>query len=171
MSIEDEISAGLGSVEIEHELDTFCDKIIEYAKGLAPVFGDRDPKRGEPGIGEPGDYKDSIRQLPGHRKPGYRRVGSDDPKAIWIEFGSRHMPEYAVFAKTAKYFGGTGPDVDEGVHHAQSTLRSALERLEKLTAEGAAAHDIASGRRAVNEARAARSAAFRAARGGRRGRR
>lgn len=169
MSIEDEISAGLHAVEIEHELDRFCDKVINYAKDLAPVFGDLPPKRDEPGIGDPEDYKNSIRQLPGHRKPGHRRVGSDDPKAIWIEVGTRHMPEHAVFTKTAKYFGGTGPIIDEGVQHAQSNLRSELEKLEKLGAEGAATHQIAAQRRAVDQARAARSSAFKAARG-RRGR-
>lgn len=171
MSIEAEIAAALHAVEIEHELDKFCDKVIEYAKGIAPVFGDLPPKRDEPGIGEPEDYKNSIRQLPGHRKPGHRRVGSDDPKAIWIEVGTRHMPEYAVFSKTAKYFGGTGPIIDEGVQQAQSKLRSELEKLEKLGAEGAALHHIEAQRRAVNQARQARSSAFKAARGrGRRGR-
>ncbi|MBZ4574702.1 hypothetical protein [Mycobacterium avium] len=160
-----------GDLGLEAALDEFCDKIIAHAKGLAPVFGDLPPKRDEPGIGDPQDYKNSIRQLPGHRKPGHRRVGSDDPKAVWIEFGSRHMPEYAVFTKTAKFFGGTGPIVDEGIEHAQSTLRGELEKLEKLTAIGAASHHIAAQRRAVEQARAARSAAFKAARGGRRGRR
>lgn len=172
MGIEAEIAAGLHSVEIEHELDKFCEKVADYAKGIAPVFGDLPPKRDEPGIGDPEDYKNSIRQLPGHRKPGHRRVGSDDPKAIWIEVGATHMPEYAVFTKTAKYFGGTGPIIDEGVQHAQGKLRGELERLEKLTAAGAGAHHIAAQRRAVERARTARSAAFQAARGrGRRGRR
>jgi len=170
VSIEDEISAGLHAVEIEHELDKFCDKVIEYAKGIAPVFGDLPPKRGEPSIGDPGDYKNSIRQLPGHRKPGHRRVGSDDFKAIWIEVGTRHMPEYAVFSKTAKYFGGTGPIIDEGVQRAQSHLRGELEKLDKLIAEGAGQR-ITAQRRSVDQARAARSAAFNAVRPRRRGRR
>lgn len=171
MGIEAEIAAGLHSVEIEHELDQFAHKVIEYAKGIAPVFGDLPPKRDEPGIGAPEDYKNSIRELPGHRKPGHRRVGSDDPKAIWIEVGTVHMPEYAVFTKTAKYFGGTGPIIDEGVQQAQDQLRGELERLAKLTAIGAAGHHIAAQQRAVERARQARSAAFKAARGPRRRRR
>lgn len=167
MSIEDEIALGLNSLEIEAELDKFAHEVADYAKDLAPVFDPERDRRATPGIGEPEDFKNSIRVLPGG-PVGHRRVGSDfDPIALWQEVGTRHMPEYAVFAKTASYFGGSGPIIDEGVQHAQKNLRGELEKLEKMAAEGAAAHHIASQSRAVNQARLARSAAFRAARGGR----
>jgi len=172
MSIESEIAAGLHSVEIEHELDKFAEEVRDHARGLAAVFGEsgRDDRRDAPPEGEPGDFRDSIEVGPSP-KVGHRRVGSNSKIALWQEVGTRHFPEDAIFAKTAKYFGGTGPIIDEGVNEAQHHLRGELEKLEKLTAEGAAANHIASQRRAVNEARLARSAAFRAARGGRRGRR
>lgn len=180
MSIETQLR-GLGFtvegdvVEAELALDEFCPQVVEYAKSLAPVFDSERDRRQTPGIGDPEDYKNSIKTTP--VGPGHRRVGSDDPKAVWVELGSRHMPEYAVFAKTAKYFGGTGPVVvsvgghDEGIEKAQHHLRGELERLEKLVATGAAVHQIKAQRLAVNQARVARSAAFNANRPRRRGRR
>ncbi|CQD03774.1 hypothetical protein BN000_00645 [Mycobacterium europaeum] len=172
MGIEAEIAAGLHSVEIEHELHKFAVKVRDHARGLAAVFGQtgRDDRRESPPEGEPGDFRDSI-TVRTTGKPGHLRVGSDDKIALWQEVGTRHFPEDAIFAKTAKYFGGTGPIIDEGVQHAQGKLRGELERLEKMTATGAAAHHIAAQRRAVEQARAERSAAFKAARGPRRGRR
>lgn len=170
MGIEAEIAAGLHAVEIEHELDKFADKVRDYARDLAPVFGEtgRDDRRDAPPEGAPGDFRDSIKAST-TGKPGHRRVGSNSPIALWQEVGTRHFPEDAIFAKTAKHFGGTGPIIDEGVQHAQGKLRGELERLEKLTAVGVGAHHIAAQRRAVERARQARSAAFKAARG--RGRR
>ncbi|PBA85411.1 hypothetical protein DKM27_24685 [Mycobacterium tuberculosis variant bovis] len=173
MTIEAEIAAGLHSVEIEHELHKFAEKVRDYARDLAPVFGEtgRDDRRTAPPEGAPGDFRESIK-VRTTGKPGHLRVGSNSPIALWQEVGTRHFPEDAIFAKTAKYFGGTGPIIDEGVQHAQGRLRGELERLEKLAAAGAGAHHIAAQRRAVEQARTARSAAFKAARGrGRRGRR
>lgn len=172
MTIEAEIAAGLHSVEVEHELDKFAEKVRDHARGLAAVFGQtgRDDRRSAPPEGEPGDFRDSIK-VRTTGKPGHRHVGSNSPIALWQEVGTRHFPEDAIFAKTAKYFGGTGPIIDEGVQHAQGKLRGELERLEKLTAAGAASHHIAAQRRAVESARTARSAAFKAARGRRGGRR
>ena len=168
MDLEGEILAQFaGNVEVEHHLDHFAQKVADYAKGLAPVFGDKPPKRNEPGIGDAGDYKESI-QVERHHGPGKRRVISRDPKAIWIELGTVHMPEYAVFAKTAAYFGGTGPVIEQGIVTAQGKLREELENLAKLTATGAAAHEISAAEGAVRSARQARSAAFKAARGPRR---
>lgn len=157
----------LGSLEAEHHLDKFAEQVRDYAKELAPVFGDLPPKRNEPEHGEPGDYKESITVSP-IKHPGKRRVGSKDFKAIWIELGSRHMPEYAVFAKTAAYFGGTGPVFEEGIVQAQGRLREHLETLAKLGATGATAAALAEQHREVGRARQARSSAFKAARGPRR---
>lgn len=171
MGIEAEIRAGLHSVEVEHELDKFAEKVRDHARGLAAVFGEtgRDDRRAAPPEGKPGDFRDSIKVMT-DRRPGHRRVGSNSPIALWQEVGTRHFPEDAIFAKTAKYFGGTGPIIDEGVQRAQGKLRAEVEKLEKLTALGVGSHHLAAQRRAVEQARLARSAAFKAARGGRRGR-
>lgn len=174
MSIEGELLAQmLASAEVDVELDAKAREVAEYAKGLAPVFGEtgHDEKRADPPEGAPGDYRDSIHVTLAPKKPHARRIITDDYKAVWIEMGSRHMPEYAVFAKTAAYFGGTGPDgVHETVQHAQRHLRNEVEKLAKFAAEGAAAERITAQKRSVSEAREARSAAYRAARPRRRGR-
>jgi hypothetical protein len=160
--------------------DLLAEEVADYARVLAPVFGDRDPRRGSPAFGDPEDYKKSIEVVPHPTEPLGRRVQSLDFKAIWIEVGTVHMPEYAVFTKTAAYFGGTPPIFDEGVRDAQHHLRGELEKLAKvlvLSPVGlkggiAKAEAIAGAKRSVNAARTARSQAFRAARAPRkRGRR
>lgn len=182
MSIEDEIAAGLRSVEIERELDKFARRVADHAKSLAPVFGETgvDERRGAPPEGDPGDYRDSI-HVDETRHVGRRRVISRSKLAIWIEIGTRHMPEYAVFTRTAKFFGAKGGPsfssggrdsmADHGVAHAHERLRDELETLAKLRATNAAAHHITAQRRAVEQARQARTAAFNAARPRQRGRR
>ncbi|OIN79765.1 hypothetical protein [Mycobacterium malmoense] len=158
-----EFSAGLHAVEIEGALDEFAHEVADHAKSLAPEFDAERDRRSEPGIGDPGDFKNSIK-VETTGKPGRRRVISRDPKAIWAEMGSVHMPEYAVFAKTAAYFGGTGPVIEEGVQRAQSRLRTEVEKLAKLTAEGAGIHKLSAQAARVTQARIDRSAAFKAAR-------
>jgi hypothetical protein len=167
IDFEDEILAQIvGSREAEHQLDKYAHQIADEIRELTPEFGDLPPKRDAPVWGKSGDAKAAIQVLPGG--PGRRIVQSDDPKAIWIEVGTRHMPEYAPFTKVAAMHGGTGPIVEQGIQHAQHKLREALEHLEKLGAEGATAAAIARQRQAVDTARNARSAAFRAARSGNR---
>lgn len=189
MSIERDLRAlGFtveGTLEAEAELARFAHEVCEHAQSLAPVFGEtgHDEKRDAPPHGEPEDYKNSIKAVP--FRPGHWHVGSDDYKAIWIEFGSVHMPEYAVFAKTAAYYGGTGPVVDEGVMQAHHKLRLAVETLAKLAAaeglkeprseramslQGSTSHELAEAQENARQARMARSSAFRVARGGGRGR-
>jgi hypothetical protein len=168
IDFEDEILAQIvGSREAEHQLDKYAHQIADEIRELTPLFDEVRDRRATPGIGKEGDAKAAIEVLPGG--PGRRIVQSDDPKAIWIEVGTRHMPEYAPFTKVAAMHGGTGPIVEQGIQHAQHHLRDALEHLEKLGAEGATATAIARQRQAVDTARNARSAAFRAARSGRRG--
>lgn len=172
MGIEAEIAAQyLGSELAERQLDEFCEQLVEEIRERTPIFGDHPPKRNEPGIGEPGDLKESIHVDP-VKRPGRRRVGSDDPKAIWAELGAKHFPEVGMFAQVVALHGGTGPIIDEGVQHAQTKLRGEVERLDKLVAEGALPASIAAQRASVARARQGRSAAFRAARSapGRRGR-
>ncbi|OBG71330.1 MULTISPECIES: hypothetical protein [unclassified Mycobacterium] len=174
MSIESEILAQmLTDAGVDVEVDKLAHQIAGEIKELSPVFGEtgHDEKRSAPPHGSPGDYRDATKVILHPTKPHARRVINDDYKAVWIELGSRHMPEYAPFAKAAALHGGTGPDFAEGVERAQQNLRGEVEKLTKLMAEGAAAHEITAQRGRVNQARQARSAAFNAARPRRRGRR
>ena len=169
LSIETEIAAALGSGAIERHLDKFAREVAEYAKSIAPVFGDRAPRRSAPADGEPGDYRDSIHVE--NRGVGKRRVIADDFKAIWIEVGTTHMPEYAVFEKTAQHFGGSGVVFSEGIEHARHHLREALRDLAELRLAGAGDSAIAAAQERVRQGRIRRSAEFKAARGPRRRRR
>ena len=147
----------------EAQLDKFAHKVCEYVQDLAAVFGTgRDDRRSAPPEGSPGDFKASIVVEP--LKPGHRKVGSDSPIAIWQEIGTAHFPEDAIFAKTAAYFGGTGPIIDESVNAAHHDLRGKVEHLAKLMAEGVTGAKLAHAQAQVAQARIDRSAAFRAAR-------
>ncbi|KLO31585.1 hypothetical protein ABW16_01755 [Mycolicibacter heraklionensis] len=153
--------AALTAREVEDGLDHFAGEVCEYARSIAPVFGDRPPKRDAPPFDEPGGFRDSIHVE--HPRRGVRRVISRlDPLALWQELGTIHMPEYAVFSRTAEHFGGTAPVIgDDGVMHAQSHLRKALVRLAELHAAGAGADEIAVQQTRVRMARQQRSAEFR----------
>lgn len=164
--------------EVREGLEAFVKEVTEYAKSIAPVFGEtgRAEHRKAPPEGEPGAYRDSIVGEVLNANRG--RVSTDDYKAFWIEFGAKHMPEYAVFAKTAAHFGGTGPDgVDGGVQSSQEHYRREREKLREMTEHAgsytSAAFEVQ--KKSVERATAERSAAFKAARsrgrvGGRRGR-
>jgi hypothetical protein len=168
MSLEGEIFAQfVTSAEIERHLDEFAEQIADEVRERTPVFGDHPPKRAEPVHGAPGDLKASIQVHP-VKSPGHRRVQSDDYKVYWAELGAKHFPEVGMFAQVAALHGGTGPVIEEGVREAQKRYRHEAEKLVKVIAEGDAAA-IAVQRTALARATGARSAAFRAARGGRRG--
>jgi len=169
VSIEEDIAAQyLGSAEADHHLNEFTHKLADEVRDLTPTFGDLPPKRNEPEYGQPGDAKAAIKVENAPKKLHAKRVISRDFKAIWIELGSTHMPEYAPFAKVAAMHGGTGPEFEEGIQHAQGKLRQELEKFEKLAAEGVDGALLAEQRRAVDRARQGRSSAFKAARRGRR---
>jgi hypothetical protein len=185
MSAESDIQAELlgqmvGATEVTDGLDKLAKDVCEAARSIAPVFGDLPPHRGAPAEGDVGEYRDSIHVEDVHGHPDVRRVISRDKKAIWIETGTRHMPEYAVFTRAAALFGAEGGPsfsasgrdsmADEGVHHAHHKLRDELETLAKMKATDVAAHHISAQRGVVNQARIARSAAFKAARPRSRGR-
>jgi hypothetical protein len=179
MSMESEIlaeimGAGLHEAEIGHALNELAGKVCEQVKEETPVFGDLPPHRTHPEEGDPGDARNAVHVEDLHGSLDTRRVISRDKKAIWIEIGTKHMPEYAPFTKAAAMFGSeTGPSfsasgrdsmADEGVSEAHEHLRGEVEKLAKLGATGAAAHHLAAQRTAVAQARIARSAAFKAAR-------
>jgi hypothetical protein len=95
----------LKSKKVQSGVEKKAEKVKEYWQGIAPVFGDRPPKRESPSHGQPGDYKASIsiEDHPNGDVPG-KRVKDTDFKAKWIEFGNKHMPEYAPRAKTRAKF-------------------------------------------------------------------
>jgi len=177
----------MASGEIEHHVEHVAHEAQHFAKELAneidsppsaPVFGEtesRPPKRKKPPIGEIGDYKNSIVVERIKGKPNMRRLISRDYKAIWIEIGTRHMPEFAIFTKTARHFGSkTGPHFtnegggrtsmhDELVKKKHDLLRGALDDLKGLILEEAPLSIINSQRNKIDRLRNERSAAFRAA--------
>jgi len=53
-----------------------------------------------------GAYRDSIKIIERSKTNGRGVVGSEDPAAHLIEFGSENNPEYAPAEKTAREFGG-----------------------------------------------------------------
>ena len=79
-------------------------KVEAYWKSIAPVFGDRPPKRAAPSHGSAGAYRDSITTKMMDGDTPRARVSDGDFKAKWIEFGNAHMPEYAPLAKTKAKF-------------------------------------------------------------------
>jgi hypothetical protein len=162
--------------EVIKGLEELAHQVEDYWKALAPVFDETRDRRASPPNDDPGAYRDSIHTELIRTKEGLpaARVGTNDYKAVWIEFGSLHMPEYAPATKTAHYFGDTkGPIVsvggpNEGINQAQAKYREAHEAYEKAKATGG---DVKSARTELNRARGERSAAFNAARPRRRGRR
>ncbi len=90
-------------------------EVQEYWKSIAPV-SDRGPhplgktNSGNGYIDEPGDYRDSI-MVTYQRKPGgyfSAKVGTKDPKAHWLEYGSVHNlpPNIGYAQKTVDHFNG-----------------------------------------------------------------
>jgi hypothetical protein len=172
--------AALQTAEVELELDHLAGKIRDAVKAETPVFGEMglDEHRTAPPEGNPEDARNAVHVEP--LPDGGRRIISRNRLAVDIEIGTKHMPEYAPFTKAAALFGAEGGPsfsasgrdsmADEGVRHAHERLRNEVETYAKLRATGAAAEKIAAQRKTVEQARIARSAAFKAARP-RRGRR
>jgi hypothetical protein len=87
-------------------------EVAEYWKSIAPVWGDR-PTKGattptEDGSGRivdayEGEYANSIHvESKGNRV----RVGSNTKIAVFAEYGTVHMPEYACAQRTVDHFNG-----------------------------------------------------------------
>jgi hypothetical protein len=57
----------------------------------------------------PGDYAKGIR-IKYLREDGHpiARITAHDFKSAWIEYGSKHMPEFGCRAATVAHFAGTG---------------------------------------------------------------
>lgn len=57
-------------------------------------------------VERPGDYSKSIKIKFIEYPMPKARVKAHDYKAHWIEYGSKHMPEFAPRAAMLRYFGG-----------------------------------------------------------------
>lgn len=94
---------------VRAELIDRATKARDYWRSIAPV-GTHEHTLKSGHVDKPGDYRDSI-QIEYRRLPNgvmAARIVAKDYKAAWIEYGSKHMPEYAPRAKTAAQFGATG---------------------------------------------------------------
>jgi hypothetical protein len=190
-AIENEIIRKMmASEEVHHKLDAVVKEAQEKAKSRAPVFTKKRGRRKEPpwdsphlhAPGSPEDYKNSIVIEMVKGKPHVRRLISRDYKAVWIEIGTRHMPEYAILTNIAREYGSTtGPSFsegsdrvsteDEGVRRHHDDLRQAIKDMETLVSGGAKGKALNSIRNDIDSIRNKRSAAFKAAEPRRRRRR
>jgi hypothetical protein len=90
------VEAELASVVVQEELAKWAEaEVVPVWQSFSPVGGDKDPNAGT--------YRDSIKVT---REDGKVLVGSDDPKANLIEWGSIHNPEFAPRARTEAHFNG-----------------------------------------------------------------
>ena len=175
----------MSSEEVHHKLDAVVKEAQDKAKSRAPVFDVENKKRNRRDLppwdsfhlnepGHPGDYRNSIVIERVKGKPHVRRLISRDYKAVWIEIGTRHMPEYAILTNIAREYGSkTGPSFsengehvsteDEGVSRSHDSLREAIKTMETMMENGAKGKALDSIRNKINTIRNQRSAAFRAA--------
>ncbi len=78
--------------KLREHLHHLGDKVLAEAQRLAPVGGQSDK--------HPGAYRDSLtvtEHLSNSRMSV--RVGSNDQKAYWIEYGAKKMPKMAVLRR------------------------------------------------------------------------
>lgn len=80
--------------ELLADMLALAEDAAEYARSIAPV-GDpnEDPHSGA--------YRDNIVV---EQKGNNVYVAFNDPKSHWIEYGTEHMPEYAIRARTEEHF-------------------------------------------------------------------
>jgi hypothetical protein len=105
-----------------------AEEVAEYWKSIAPVWGDR-PTKGattptEDGSGRivdayEGEYANSIHV---EESRGRVRVGSATKIAVFAEYGTAHMPEYACAQRTVEHFEGEANEL-LGTRNKQGGLR------------------------------------------------
>ena len=169
------IAAAARDVAVHEGLKAKANEAQEHWKDIAPVFGDRDPKRAAPPQEDPGAYRDAVEVGEIQHKKGLLpriRVFNNDYKAHWIEFGAKHMPEYAPATNTDLAMGGDGKILTtEPLVAAQAAYSAAKRHHESVKADQSASRsDRSLAAKELERARFERSQAFKAARG-RRGRR
>jgi hypothetical protein len=95
----------LKSKKVQAGVEKKAQKVQDYWKSIAPVFGDKPPHRDSPAYGAPGAYRDSITVIDlSDGDVPRKRVQVQDFKGNFIEFGNAHTPEYAPRAKTKAKF-------------------------------------------------------------------
>lgn len=155
-----EIDAAMAEDDVDGELNDLANNVCDDAKGISPVG------RAEDGDENPGQYRDAW-HVERHGE-GFHVV-NDDFKAYWIEFGTSHMPEYAVAQKVAEMYGGSSVSVggalaDEGVQNAQGAVRVAKAKHQDLIEGKAGNAKLVASQERIARAERSRSAAFTARR-------
>lgn len=84
---------------IAHEV---ADDAATYAEDLAPVL--KDPARAPHAV--PGAYRASIKvaEAPDHDGMPAYKVFTELEYARFLEYGTKYIEEFAIFAKTASHF-------------------------------------------------------------------
>lgn len=117
--IEREIASGRGTVAavVRAAKEEKAEEVAEYWKSIAPVWGDRDPKGAtvptETASGQivdayEGEYANSIHV---ESKGARVRVGSATKIAVFAEYGTEHIPEYACAQRTIEHFNGESSEL------------------------------------------------------------
>ena len=111
-----DLSAGLEEIAL---------RVYKEADRIAPVGEADDPHAG--------DYKASL-YMEKHVSPSRMswRVGSTDRKNYWIEYGTKHMPKFAVLRRAlASVTGGSSSAADySGIEEYDAgNKHSALKRM------------------------------------------
>lgn len=104
------------SAEVKHAVMETAEEVKAYWQSIAPVNKTGRPHKLKSGyVDEPGDYRDSIGIRYGSKASGHftAKVGTQDYKAHWLEYGSVHNPEFGFAQKTVDHFGGTGIQNDD----------------------------------------------------------
>jgi hypothetical protein len=157
---QDDVDAAMADDDVDGELNDLANEVRDYWRSIAPVG------RAEDGDENPGQYRDSIHV---ERHGDGFHVLSEDFKAYWIEFGAKHMPEYAPAQKTAEHFGGSavglgGVLADEGIQNAQGELRVAKAKHRDLIEAKAGNAKLVASQEKIARAERKRTAAFTARR-------
>jgi len=82
--------------------DTVADYAAQYAEEMTPVLAD--PARAPHVV--PGAARASIqtREMPDHDGMPAAQVYTDNPYFKYMEYGTKYVPELAIFAHTAEHF-------------------------------------------------------------------
>jgi hypothetical protein len=97
-----------GSEAVRWAKEAKAAEVRDYWKSIAPVWGDKPPKKENPDPFPEEAYRDSIEVK---RDGGNVAVGTDlKGLAVWLEYGSEHNPEYGYGARVLEHFGGGSVD-------------------------------------------------------------
>ncbi len=153
-----EIDEAMADDEIDSGLNDLANEVRDYWQSIAPVGTE------EEGDENPGQYRDSIHVERSVQHDGFVVITSDF-KAYWIEFGAKHMPEYAPAQHTAEHFGGDvhlgGSLASERVMNTQGEIRVAKAKHQDLVESGASHAKLVESQERIRRLENKRSTAFR----------